>query len=325
MARARVVLVISEEAIDLALRDLFDLSPVPLSISTIDHDSRYIKVNPAYLGLTGRSWGEIENQSLGMDLPYSINDPARLARLNLLETRGFYEMAEVEMLHVSGRIISTLITAQRRRVGGECFDIEIVNDNTERKALEQSVLSNARTDAMTGLQNKASFEQFLTKSMSGLGSDLHLSLAYIDLNQFKPINDRHGHRVGDRLLKAIAVRMIEWANPGDFVARIGGDEFAVVSLFPSSQKLSRGRFFELAAQIAQPIVVDGNLLQVGAAIGVAEAALNESVESLIDRADKLMYAAKSSGDFIDVRSTADAHRADQLKLANARHGLVAAR
>lgn len=290
----------------MALRDLFDLSPVPLSISTIEHDSRYIKVNPAYLQLTGRSWGEIENQSLGVDLPYSIDDPARLARLNLLETHGFYERAEIEMLHVSGRIIATLITCQRRRVGGECFDIEIVNDISERKAVERSMLSTARTDAMTGLQNRASFEQYLARTLSSLSAaDLQLSLAYIDLNRFKPINDRHGHSVGDRLLKVIAQRLSEWSDQSDFVARIGGDEFAVISLFAASARFSRGRFFELAARIAQPVIIDGNLLQVGAAIGIAQASVGEDVGSLIDRADKLMYAAKSSGDFIDVRSSMD--------------------
>lgn len=304
----------------MALRDLFDLSPVPLSVSTIDHDSRYIKVNPAYLQLTGRSWSEIENQSLGMDLPYSIDDPARLARLNLLETQGFYERAEIEMLHVSGRIISTLITCQRRRVGGECFDIEIVNDISDRKAIERLMLSTSRIDAMTGLQNRSSFEQYLANTLANLdAAGLQLSLAYVDLNRFKPINDRHGHAVGDRLLKVIAQRLAEWSGQSDFVARLGGDEFAVVSLFDASGRLSRGRFFELATFIAQPVVIEGHLLQVGAAIGVAQASTGEDVESLVDRADKLMYAAKSSGDLIDVRSSTDplaARHRDQAVATN---------
>ncbi|GAA2820247.1 hypothetical protein GCM10010836_09830 [Aminobacter aminovorans] len=75
---------ISEHVLDAALRDLFELSPVPCSISKIDHNSRYIKVKRAYLRMIGRSWSEIESQPLEVDLPYSIDDRARRERMALL-------------------------------------------------------------------------------------------------------------------------------------------------------------------------------------------------------------------------------------------------
>ncbi|WP_313618099.1 PAS domain S-box protein, partial [Agrobacterium sp.] len=156
--------IISESVLDAALKELFDLSPVPFSISTIDHDSRYIKVNPAYLRLVGRTWEELNGQPLGTDLPYPLDDPARMKRLHLLDTQGFYELAEVDMLHSSGRVIPGLISAQRRRIDGESFDIEIILDNSERKAYERAIMEAAFVDTMTGLQNRASFESYLRKA-----------------------------------------------------------------------------------------------------------------------------------------------------------------
>jgi diguanylate cyclase (GGDEF)-like protein/PAS domain S-box-containing protein len=293
---------ISEDVLDAALRDLFELSPVPFSISTIDHDALYIKVNPAYLRLIGRTWDEIEGQPLGIDLPYSIDDPARLERMKLLETQGFYELEEVEMKHVSGRIIPTLISAQRRRIAGESFDIEIILDNSERKAFEQAILHAAQVDVMTGIHNRSSFETHLRSALTNLTSGSRLFLAYVDLNRFKHVNDKFGHSVGDRLLQTIAKRLIEWGDSRDFVARLGGDEFGIVSTYQAEDPFSLARFFDLARAIAELIVIDENLIQVGAAIGVAEASAGVSFDALLDQADRLMYAAKSSGDLIDVRS-----------------------
>lgn len=300
---------ISQEVLDTALRDLFDLSPVPFSISTTDHNSRYIKVNPAYLRMIGRSWGEIEGQPLGDDLPYSIDDPARCERMMLLETQGFYELAEVEMQHASGRIIPTLISAQRRRIAGESFDIEILLDNSGRKAFEQAILHAAQVDVMTGIQNRSSFETHLRGALAGLSSDSRLFLAYIDLNRFKRVNDKFGHSIGDRLLQAIANRLVAWADERDFVARLGGDEFGIVSSYRANDPFSLARFFDLAKAIAELTVIDDNLIQVGAAIGLAEASAGVSFDALLDRADKLMYAAKSSGNLIDVRSELIGHHA----------------
>lgn len=299
---------ISEGVLDAALRDLFELSPVPFSISTTDHNSRYIKVNPAYLRMIGRTWAEIEGQPLGVDLPYSIDDPARRERMKLLETQGFYELAEVEMQHASGRIIPTLISAQRRRIAGESFDIEILLDNSERKAFERAILHAAQVDAMTGLQNRLSFETHLRGALAKMTPESRLFLAYIDLNRFKRVNDKFGHSMGDRLLQVVAKRLVEWGDRRDFVARLGGDEFGIISLYQADAPFSLARFFDLARAIAELVVIDDELIQVGAAIGLAEASPGVSFDALLDQADRLMYAAKSSGALIDVRSELLEHR-----------------
>lgn len=307
---------ISESVLDAALKELFDLSPVPFSISTIDHDSRYIKVNPAYLRLVGRSWEELNGQSLGNDLPYPLDDPARMKRLHLLDTQGFYELAEVDMLHSSGRVIPGLISAQRRRIDGESFDIEIILDNSERKAYERAIMEAAFVDSMTGLQNRASFESYLRQALATLEPGCRITLAYIDLNRFKQVNDQHGHSIGDKLLRVIADRLRGWTSKGDFIARLGGDEFAIVSVIPAAFEFSALRFFDLGTQIAQHVTIDDKMVQVGAAIGIAEAQAGMTFDVLLDQADKLMYDAKSSGKMVDIRSSLNPVAASEFGALN---------
>lgn len=313
---AQVGQIISESVLDAALKELFDLSPVPFSISTIDHDSRYIKVNPAYLRLVGRTWEELNGQPLGTDLPYPLDDPARMKRLHLLDTQGFYELAEVDMLHSSGRVIPGLISAQRRRIDGESFDIEIILDNSERKAYERAIMEAAFVDTMTGLQNRASFENYLRKALSGHNSSSRITLAYIDLNRFKQVNDQHGHSIGDKLLQVIAERLRGWTSSSDFIARLGGDEFAIVSVTPAAYEFSALRFFDLGTQIAQPILLDGNTLRVGAAIGISEAMPGMTFDVVLDQADKLMYDAKASGKIVDIRTNIQPVAASEFGILN---------
>ncbi len=293
---------ISEEVLNAALRDLFDVSPVPFSISSVDFNSRYIKVNPAYLRLVGRTWEELAEKPLAIDLPYPMDHPDRIERMHLLKTQGFYDLTEVDMLRSDGQIFPTLITAQRRRINGESLDIEIVIDNSERKALERAILHAARTDAMTGLHNRASFEAHLIDALSSIPKDHRLSLAYIDLNRFKQVNDRFGHSVGDRVLKEVATRISEWSSDRDFIARLGGDEFAVVSSSEAGASITPVRYHNLATRIAELIYIDGQLIQVGAAIGIAATTRKTDFSVLLDNADRAMYEAKATGNLVEVCS-----------------------
>jgi diguanylate cyclase (GGDEF)-like protein/PAS domain S-box-containing protein len=292
---------VTENILNIAMRDLFQVSPTPLSISTTDFHSRYIKVNPAYLKLVGRTEAELLDQSISIDLPYGLDSADRLERLHLLETQGFYDLREVPMLRANGEIFPTLITAQRRKIDGESLDIEIVIDNTERKRLENQVLTASRTDAMTSLHNRAYFEQQLASITHSLIQGDTVSLSYIDLNGFKQINDNHGHAAGDYVLKTVAERIKRWSKSDDFVARIGGDEFAIISLSSPVSADTSLRHHQLAQAISQPITFNEQCVQVGAAIGVAKTQHQIDPSILLNRADRLMYQAKSTGNLTDVR------------------------
>ena len=173
---------------------MFELSSTAFCISTSSAvDSRYVKVNQAYLDLVGKSWEELQREPLAVNT--GEISPARARRLRLLDTVGFYKLEEVDLRHSSGRIIPTLISCQRRMVDGEVADIEIIIDNSERKEFENRILRAAFTDTMTDLPNRAAFDQELRQRISAKPDDQALGLAFLDLNGFKAVNDQYGHTV----------------------------------------------------------------------------------------------------------------------------------
>ena len=149
----------------------------------------------------------------------------------------------------------------------------------------------ATRDALTGLANRAAFDDRLR---SQLASPAHapVSVVFIDLDEFKAVNDRHGHAAGDRVLQLVAERLRSEVRPDDVVARIGGDEFAVVcgDLRPESAERLCER---LASAMEQPFEVDGASVRVGASVGSATSPPAPSDPAgLLAAADRVMYESK---------------------------------
>jgi diguanylate cyclase (GGDEF)-like protein len=137
----------------------------------------------------------------------------------------------------------------------------------------------ATHDELTGLVNRAQFTVALERAERG-------TLFYLDLDAFKPVNDRFGHEMGDRLLMAVADRLNGCTRASDTVARLGGDEFAVLI----ADEHADGVAGRLAAAFDDPFVIDGHELAIGASIG--RAPLAGEAESALRRADAAMFAAK---------------------------------
>lgn len=283
-----------------ALVDVFEISPVAICISTAEYVSRYIMANPAYLNMIGRTWDEIAGQPMYLDTLRSLDDPKRLRRIHELSTHGFYKLEEVDLVHKSGRIIPTLISTQRRTINGQQLDIEIIIDNSERKAFERDILEAAYTDVVTGLPNRAAFDRRLHSMLAERRAGEGISLAYIDLNGFKSINDRHGHAAGDRMLRQLAQRLRTRADPQHFVARIGGDEFVLLFTFGLDNAPTAVGLHALAEMICTAIDIDDIQLTIGAAVGVAVTTDTIDADTLLRHADTLMYAAKATGRPIEV-------------------------
>lgn len=286
---------ISRQVIYEALVDVFELSPVAICISTAEHVSRYIMANPAYLAMIGRTWEEIAGQPMYLDTVRALDDPARLRRIHALETVGLCELEEVDLRHSSGRIVPTLISTQRRTVNGERLDIEIIIDNSERKAFERGILEAAYTDVVTGLPNRAAFDRRLHSLLEQRPPGEGICLAYIDLNGFKSINDGHGHATGDKVLLEIADRLRAHAAPWQFMARIGGDEFVLLSSFGQDGAPCIEDMQALAGALCAAMEGDGQCLTIGAAMGVVVTRKPIDADALLRGADALMYAAKATG------------------------------
>jgi diguanylate cyclase (GGDEF)-like protein/PAS domain S-box-containing protein len=148
---------------------------------------------------------------------------------------------------------------------------------------------------LTGLLNRAGFEAFLnTRIAQNQGASL--AILYIDLDHFKPINDTHGHTVGDEVLQAFALRLQGLVRPTDAVARLGGDEFAVA--LTGIRKLDDAALIadEIVNMARQPVGVGPLVLNIGASVGVAfNAPDGGGWRDLLRRADAMVYQAKRSG------------------------------
>jgi diguanylate cyclase (GGDEF)-like protein/PAS domain S-box-containing protein len=169
-------------------------------------------------------------------------------------------------------------------------------DITERKALERELAHQAFHDGLTGLPNRALFVDRLAHAIERANRDADdLSVLYVDLDQFKFINDSLGHKTGDHLLTAVAEQLRSCVRPGDTVSRIGGDEFTV--LLEDADQTEATRVAErIARQFRSPLHVDTHELVVSASVGIAcKSSLETRADDLLREAEVGMYAAKRSG------------------------------
>ena len=174
--------------------------------------------------------------------------------------------------------------------------VVLLEDITERRNAEARISHLARFDELTGLPNRVNFRNEIEHLLTMPHEEGHLSaLLFIDLDQFKQVNDTLGHPCGDQLLCAVAARLRDMLRPEDFVARFGGDEFVVFQ-----QNI---RSAEDAAMLARRIVdhlserykIDDHLVEIGASIGIAMTSFGVSADTLLKNADMALYRAKADG------------------------------
>jgi len=159
--------------------------------------------------------------------------------------------------------------------GGERLRMTIVRDIRDRHAAQARIHHMAHFDALTGLPNRTSFMEHLERSMvvPSEGDAPRLALLFIDLDNFKRVNDSLGHLVGDALLRTVATRITASLRATDVVARLGGDEFVVLlaDLAPDAQHAGDAEEVaqKLLAAISAPVDAEGRPLSVTPSIGIA--------------------------------------------------------
>ena len=166
-------------------------------------------------------------------------------------------------------------------------------DVSERRRLEEQLTHQAFHDPLTGLANRALFRDRVSHALAlaqRRGSPV--TVLFLDLDDFKKVNDSLGHAEGDRLLMAAAERFLACARSADTVARLGGDEFAILIEGADGRE---GLTDRLAAAMSHPFSLSGNQVRVTASIGVASASTDDRADDLLRNADMAMYAAKRRG------------------------------
>jgi diguanylate cyclase (GGDEF)-like protein len=177
-------------------------------------------------------------------------------------------------------------------VGGLVLNMR---DVTERKKLEDELRHQAFHDSLTGLANRSLFEGRMTHALAiAKRRGRAFAVLFMDLDDFKTINDSLGHARGDELLRAVGQRIMGIIRPTDTAARLGGDEFALL-IEVADEREAHAVARRILDELAPPFTIDGRELRVTASMGVALWGGSARVDDLLRNADMAMYAAKADG------------------------------
>jgi diguanylate cyclase (GGDEF)-like protein len=171
--------------------------------------------------------------------------------------------------------------------------VVLVEDITERRNAEARISHLARYDELTALPNRLNFRDEIERLLA-LSHGLS-ALLFVDLDQFKQVNDTLGHPCGDELLRAVAERLRGMLRPEDFVARFGGDEFVVFQQDIESPEDAAGLARRIVDRLSERYKIDNHLVEIGASVGIAMTTPGVSADTLLKNADMALYRAKADG------------------------------
>ncbi|UGY17623.1 EAL domain-containing protein [Bradyrhizobium septentrionale] len=173
--------------------------------------------------------------------------------------------------------------------------VVLVEDITERKDAEARISHLARYDELTALPNRVNFRDEIGRLLTMQHGDHRSALLFVDLDQFKQVNDTLGHPCGDQLLCAVAERLREMLRPEDFVARFGGDEFVVFQQNIHSHEDAAALARRIVDRLSERYKIDNHLVEIGASVGIAMTAPGVGADTLLKNADMALYRAKADG------------------------------
>lgn len=263
-------------------------------------DGHYLHANPALARIYGYDTPE---QLIGKlrNIQHDLYvDPARRQQfITLMQTQGKVVGFESQVYRNDGRII--WIAENARAVHGTDGQIQFyegtVTDITERKEYESVLRYQATHDVLTGLPNRTLLLDRLEQALHVAGRDGRMvALAFIDLDQFKLINDTLGHLAGDALLTEVAARLRRSVREADTIARLGGDEFVLVCAQMHNEEEIARSMQRILATVSQPWAANGASFSIGCSIGISLYPRDgHDAETLLKHADSAMYKAKEAG------------------------------
>jgi diguanylate cyclase (GGDEF)-like protein len=220
---------------------------------------------------------------------------------SLSEASGKVILSEIENSQAKGIITSDPDVARGRSLSwafqpmADGGAVVLLEDVTERRNAEARITHLARYDELTGLPNRVNFRDEIEHLLAAPHDANEMSaLLFIDLDQFKQVNDTLGHPCGDQLLCAVADRLRAMLRPEDFVARFGGDEFVVFQQNIKSPDEAAALARRVVDHLSERYKIDNHLVEIGASIGIAMTS-GVSADTLLKNADMALYRAKADG------------------------------
>jgi diguanylate cyclase (GGDEF)-like protein/PAS domain S-box-containing protein len=259
----------------------------------LDPDGRFELVNPAF-----RSLGYADVELLSHPLLSFIHVGEReQTRMAMSELVGGTELTGLECRFQRKDGGWTWLSCNGQPSPSRKLIYLIARDITTYIEERHRLTRLAHHDALTGLANMYSFYDEVSRTIARAqrGSCTPLAILFIDLDGFKPVNDSLGHQAGNRVLQEVATRLLSSVRQADLVARVGGDEFAVLMCgAPSEPKVVAARILKI---LSDPFVLDGHQFPLSCSIGiaVADTASNIDADRLIRLSDREMYKAKGAG------------------------------
>ncbi|GAB2608045.1 hypothetical protein Aab01nite_61580 [Paractinoplanes abujensis] len=258
-------------------------------INVVNADGVIDSVSPAALAVLGYRPEDL----VGTDY-YRLIHPDDVTALRTREAGATEQRTEVRTRHADGtwhwHDVTVRDLTANPAVGGLVISHR---DVTERREFQELLQHEAAHDVLTGLLNRGAFLKALDRALADLPAGGRLAVLYIDLNDFKPVNDTYGHEAGDQMLIAAANALQRSVLGADTVGRLGGDEFAVVLVDISLPDNAIAVATRILHALAEPVTVGGATLCCTASIGIAVSGGGRAgTDELLQQADTAMYAAK---------------------------------
>jgi len=280
------------------LSEIIDHIPSQITVKGV-HDRRYLLVNrvaEAQFGISrdfivGKTAFDVFPKA-GADIIQADEEAAlRSPDGGLFKDEHLWESQAKGKSYITSRRLVI-----RDGAGEPSYIVNVVDDVTERRNANEKIAHLAHYDALTDLPNRVLFREQIERELQKAARGDQFALLYIDIDEFKGINDSLGHHVGDELLKAVAARIRDCLKPTDLIARLGGDEFAVIQTAVKDRADVVEFVTRIHGAIRQPYQCLGHHLSTDASIGIALAPQDGTeLDQLIKSADLAMYGAKAEG------------------------------
>jgi diguanylate cyclase (GGDEF)-like protein len=282
-----------------ALASQFDaaLNNMPHGLCMFRADGRLAVVNHRFVMMVQLSDDQVRSGATAADIvsacvaARSISAASGKVILSEIEGSQARDIVTTDPDPLRGR--SLCWTFQPMTGGGA---VVLLEDITERRNAEARISHLARYDELTALPNRVNFRDEIDRLLRVQRDAGQMSaLLFVDLDQFKQVNDTLGHPCGDQLLCAVAGRLRDMLRPEDFVARFGGDEFVVFQQNIQSNDDAAGLARRIVDYLSERYKIDNHLVEIGASVGIAMTCADISADTLIKNADMALYRAKADG------------------------------